>query len=138
VETAVSGQIGRHARLNTARRQAWLVKRQDNFLWQLYLRDALDALLAGQEPSVTKTRAVGCSIKWAGKLESIQAYMNALAAEPVLVSLADTNVLMDLRKNGSGKFRPVNFWGCGACRAWCNFMNLSPSTACIACAISSW
>jgi peroxiredoxin len=80
-----------------------------------YLRDALDALLTGQEPPVTKTRAIGCSVKWAGKLESVQAYLNQLAAEPVAVSLADTNVLQDLRKNGSGKFRLVNFWA-----TWCS------------------
>jgi peroxiredoxin len=29
-----------------------------------YLRDALDAVLAGQEPSVAETPAVGCTIKW--------------------------------------------------------------------------
>jgi peroxiredoxin len=80
-----------------------------------YLRDALDALLAGQKPPVTKTRAIGCSVKWAGKLESVQAYLNRLAAEPVAVSLADTNVLQALRKNGSGKFRLVNFWA-----TWCS------------------
>ena len=40
-----------------------------------YVRDALDALLAGQEPSVTKTKVVGCSVKWAGKAESVKAYM---------------------------------------------------------------
>jgi len=32
-----------------------------------YLRDALDALLAGREPPVARTKAVGCSVKWAGK-----------------------------------------------------------------------
>ncbi len=29
-----------------------------------YLREALDALLRGQEPPVTETPAVGCTIKW--------------------------------------------------------------------------
>ena len=29
-----------------------------------WLRDALDAILAGQEPSRAETRPVGCSIKW--------------------------------------------------------------------------
>jgi peroxiredoxin len=37
-----------------------------------YLREALDALLAGQEPPVTRTKAVGCSIKWAAKAEPVQ------------------------------------------------------------------
>ncbi len=29
-----------------------------------YLRDALDAALAGEEPPVTETRPIGCTIKW--------------------------------------------------------------------------
>ncbi|HTY88147.1 MAG TPA: redoxin domain-containing protein [Candidatus Acidoferrum sp.] len=79
-----------------------------------YLRDALDALLAGQEPPVTQTKVVGCSIKWSGKEASAQAYLNKLAAEPVTVSPADTNVLRNLRQNDSSKFRLVNFWA-----TWC-------------------
>ena len=31
-----------------------------------WLRDALDAVLAGREPERTETRPVGCSIKWKG------------------------------------------------------------------------
>ena len=81
---------------------------------KLYLRDALDALLAGQEPPMTQTKVVGCSIKWAGKASSTQAYLNQLASEPVSVSPADTNILQALRKNDSGKFRVVNFWA-----TWC-------------------
>jgi len=79
-----------------------------------YLRDALDALIAGKEPPVTKTKVVGCSIKWAGKAESVQAYMDKLAAEPVSVTPADASVLKALRTNDSGKFRLVNFWA-----TWC-------------------
>ena len=29
-----------------------------------YLRDAIDALLAGDEPPVTETEAIGCTVKW--------------------------------------------------------------------------
>ena len=79
-----------------------------------YVRDALDALLAGQEPPVTKTKVVGCSVKWAGKAESVKAYMEKLAAEPVSVAPADADALAALRKNQSGKFRLVNFWA-----TWC-------------------
>jgi hypothetical protein len=32
-----------------------------------YVHDALDALLAGREPELTKTKIAGCSVKWAGK-----------------------------------------------------------------------
>jgi len=79
-----------------------------------YVRDAIDALLAGREPPVTKTKVVGCSVKWAGKAESVKAYMDKLAAEPVSVTPADADALKELRKNSSGKFRLVNFWA-----TWC-------------------
>ena len=79
-----------------------------------YVRDALDALLAGQEPPVTKTKVVGCSVKWAGKAESVNAYMEKLAAEPVALTPADADALTALRKNNSGKLRLVNFWA-----TWC-------------------
>jgi thiol-disulfide isomerase/thioredoxin len=79
-----------------------------------YLRDALDALLAGQEPPVTKTKVVGCSVKWAGKAETVKAYMDKLAAEPVALTLADADALTALRKNQSGKFCLVSFWA-----TWC-------------------
>ncbi len=79
-----------------------------------YLRDALDAVLAGKEPPVTKTKVVGCSVKWAGKADSVKAYMEKLAAEPVALEKADAAALAALRKNDSGKFRLVNFWA-----TWC-------------------
>jgi peroxiredoxin len=79
-----------------------------------YVRAALDALLAGREPPVTKTKVVGCSVKWAGKADSVKAYMERLAAEPVSLAAADADVLKALRKNESGKFRLVNFWA-----TWC-------------------
>jgi len=79
-----------------------------------YVRDALTALLAGQEPPVTKTKVVGCSVKWAGKADAVKAYMEKLAAEPVSLAPADAQTLKDLRKNESGKLRLVNFWA-----TWC-------------------
>jgi len=80
-----------------------------------YVRDAIDALLAGKEPPVTKTKVVGCSVKWAGKADSVKAYMEKLAAEPVSVAPIDAEGLKALRQNGSGKFRLVNFWA-----TWCS------------------
>jgi peroxiredoxin len=77
-------------------------------------RNALDALLAGKEPPVTRTKVVGCSVKWAGKADAVQAYMAKLAAEEVSVAPVDADGLKALRKNENGKFRLVNFWA-----TWC-------------------
>jgi thiol-disulfide isomerase/thioredoxin len=79
-----------------------------------YLRDAIDALLAGGEPPVTRTKVVGCSIKWADKAGAVREYLDKLAAEPVSLAPADAAALAALRKNASGKFRLVNFWA-----TWC-------------------
>ena len=79
-----------------------------------YLRDALDSLLAGKDPSVAQTKAVGCSIKWAGKEDLVKAYLEKLDEEPVSLSKADTASLRELKKNTSGKFRLINFWA-----TWC-------------------
>jgi thiol-disulfide isomerase/thioredoxin len=79
-----------------------------------YLRDALDAVLAGTEPPVTTTKVVGCSVKWAGKEGTVQAYLTRLAAEPVSVAPADADALRTLRRNETNKFRLVNFWA-----TWC-------------------
>jgi peroxiredoxin len=38
--------------------------RDDETVTAHYLRDALDAVLAGQAPPVTETQAVGCTVKW--------------------------------------------------------------------------
>ena len=38
--------------------------RDENAITTSYLRDAIDALLAGHEPPVTETAAVGCTVKW--------------------------------------------------------------------------
>lgn len=38
--------------------------RDDQAVTQHYLRDALDAVLAGRAPSPSETSAVGCSVKW--------------------------------------------------------------------------
>jgi peroxiredoxin len=38
--------------------------RDESEVSQRYLRDAIEAVLAGEEPAVRETPAVGCSVKW--------------------------------------------------------------------------
>jgi len=85
-----------------------------NHVTKHYLRDALDALLEGQEPPVTKTKVIGCSTKWAEKQSQVKDFMDKLAAEPVLLAKVDAGGLDALHRNGTKKLRLVNFWA-----TWC-------------------
>ncbi len=81
-------------------------------------RDALEALLAGREPVVTRTKVFGCSIKWREKAEGNQLWLAKVAQEPVSVSPAAAAALRELRANaGTNKVRVINVWAtwCGPC-----------------------
>jgi peroxiredoxin len=82
-------------------------------------RNAIDALLAGQEVAVTHTPAFGCSTKWLSKAGDVEAEMNKIKAEPVKLDVAAAEDLKKLRANGSGKIVVVNFWStqCKDCAA---------------------
>jgi peroxiredoxin len=79
-----------------------------------YVRDAVEALLAGREPPVTQTRPIGCSTKWHTKAPQVAAYMEKLAAEPVTLEPAGAAALREVRANTGDKLRLVTCWA-----TWC-------------------
>jgi peroxiredoxin len=73
-------------------------------------RNAIDALLAGQEVPVAHTPAFGCTTKWLSKAGDVQAEWEKIKAEPVKVDVATLDDLKKLRANGTSKITVVHFW----------------------------
>ena len=82
-----------------------------------YLRDALDAVLAGKPVAEPVTRSVGCSTKWLFKKGSVATDQAAWEKKPVKVVDLDAALAAKLRANGGGNVRLINFWStaCGPC-----------------------
>lgn len=84
-----------------------------------YLKDALDAVLAGKPVATPTTRSFGCSTKWAWKKAWREKDQAAWEAKPVTLEKLDAEAAKKLRANGSGNVRLINFWSttCGPCVA---------------------
>ena len=82
-------------------------------------RDAVVALLTGQEVKVDKTRPFGCSTKWREKKAAVAKDEANWKAIPVQVDIIDAAALKKLVKNGTGKLRMFNVWSttCTPCVA---------------------
>lgn len=82
-------------------------------------RNAIEALMNGQEISTKTTKVFGCSVKWAEKKETVQKVYDKWASEPVSVDMIDEAGLKELLQNKSDKLRLINVWAtwCGPCVA---------------------
>ena len=77
-------------------------------------RDAIDALLAGKSVTKAKTRAHGCSTKWAEKIDAVKKFNADFAAKEVTVEEIDAEGVKKLAKNETEKLRLINLWA-----TWC-------------------
>lgn len=121
--TACGGQSTPHVFLFDAARKLRYTGRMDDAgrnsgaVDKSYLRDALDALLAGTEVKEPVTRSFGCSTKWVFKQANVAADQVAWEKRPVTVADLDEELSKKLRANGSKNLRLINFWSttCGPC-----------------------
>lgn len=121
--TACGGQSTPHVFLFDAARKLRYTGRMDDggrkpgAVDKSYLRDALDALLAGNPVKEPVTRSFGCSTKWLYKQANVAADQAAWEKLPVTVADLDEELSKKLRANGSKNLRLINFWStaCGPC-----------------------
>jgi len=72
--------------------------------------NAIEAILTGRKVPVEKTRAFGCSVKWAGKRASAKAALASWAREEVALTAINAKDLSELVKNNTSKLRLINIW----------------------------
>ena len=82
------------------------------------LRNAVDAVLAGNPVKNPVTKVFGCSIKWAWKDEYTQRLYKQWSELPVTLEQIDVQGIKELVSNtSSGRLRLINIWAtwCGPC-----------------------
>jgi len=72
--------------------------------------NAIEAILAGKKVPVEKTRAFGCSVKWASKRASAKAALISWAREKVTLTMINAKDVSELIKNDTSKLRLINIW----------------------------
>lgn len=84
-----------------------------------YLREALDAVLAGSEVKEKTPRPFGCSTKWLFKANNVAKDEDSWKARTVTVEDLGVDLAKKLRANGTKNVRLINFWSttCGPCVA---------------------
>lgn len=121
--TACGGQSTPHVFLFDASRKLRYTGRMDDAgrnsgeVDKSYLRDALDAVLAGTAVKEPVTRSFGCSTKWLFKKDNVAKDQQTWEQRPVTVADLDEETSRKLRANDSKKLRLINIWSttCGPC-----------------------
>ena len=79
------------------------------------LRNAIDALLAGQPVPKQTTKIFGCSTKWSDKRGDVKKFMDKANAEPVAIEdIDDAGIKALVANTDSNKLRLINVWA-----TWC-------------------
>lgn len=83
------------------------------------MKNAIEALLAGNEVPVKQTKTFGCSVKWKWKGDWRKKLDADWAEKEVPLEDLSVNGLKELIKNDSDKLRLINVWAtwCGPCVA---------------------
>jgi thiol-disulfide isomerase/thioredoxin len=82
------------------------------------IRNAVDAVLAGEQVNTPVTKVFGCSIKWSWKDEYTKKLYKQWSELPVTLEAIDAEGIKALIKNSSSnKLRLINIWAtwCGPC-----------------------
>ncbi|MEP4077335.1 redoxin domain-containing protein [Haloferula sp.] len=100
-----------NGRLSDGRRKLGPAKKNE-------ARDALTAILAGEDPEIIKTRPIGCSTKWLEKSGKVAQVDKQWAEQEVSVENVTADEVSKLVANkGGSEFRLINVWSltCAPC-----------------------